>query len=90
MFKTYEKNQSNNYTHDAPQTTFLILDRSFDAVSPLIRDFHYMPLLYEYKQVKEHKTEIGKKGNKNHKIFNFDQNDEIFTKYKNAHLAITT
>jgi hypothetical protein len=38
-----------------------VLDRSFDAVSPLVRDFHYMPLFYDLKNIKNHKlTEYGK------------------------------
>jgi hypothetical protein len=42
-------------------TTFLILDRSYDPVSPLIRDYHYGPLFYDSKNITNHKvTEFGK------------------------------
>lgn len=44
-----------NYNSSAPVTTFLILDRSFDPVSPLVRDFHYLPLLYDYYDIKNHR-----------------------------------
>lgn len=44
-----------NYNSSAPVTTFLILDRSYDAVSPLIRDFHYQPLFYDLKNVTNHR-----------------------------------
>jgi len=55
-------------------TTFLILDRSYDAVSPLVRDFHYLPLLYDLKNITNHKiTDWGKEK----KTFHLDQDDEI-------------
>jgi len=44
-----------NYNNSAPVITFLILDRSFDPVSPLVRDFHYLPLVYDYYDIKNHK-----------------------------------
>jgi len=36
-------------------TIFLILDRPVDAVSPLVRDYHYLPLFYDLKDIKSHK-----------------------------------
>jgi hypothetical protein len=57
MFDLYGKLNVQNYTNGAPQTTFLILDRCYDAVSPLMRDFHYMPLLYELKDAQKHRVE---------------------------------
>ena len=36
-------------------TIFLILERSVDAVSPLVRDYHYMSLFYDLKDIKNHK-----------------------------------
>ena len=50
-----------NYNSSAPVTTFLILDRSFDPVSPLVRDFHYLPLLYDYYDIKNHRYQDEKK-----------------------------
>ena len=74
MFKIYDKMQSPNYTNSAPPITFLILDRSYDAVSPLLRDFYYMPLLYEYKKITKHTIT----NTKTKKAHHFDENDEIF------------
>lgn len=57
MFDTYSKFNIQNYTNSAPQTTFLILDRNYDAVTPLMRDFHYLPLLYDMKDSHKHRIE---------------------------------
>lgn len=76
MFKIYDKMQTNNYSNSSPQTTFVILDRSFDAVSPLVRDFHYMPLLYEMKGVKGHK--ISGVGKDKKKVYNLADGDDLF------------
>jgi len=63
-----------NYNNAAPLTTFLILDRSYDAVSPLIRDFHYGPLFYDIKNVINHKiTNFGK----DKKTLTLSESDEI-------------
>jgi hypothetical protein len=51
MFKTYEKDGTSNYHNSSPQTTFLILDRTIDPVSPLVRDYHYGPLFYDFNNV---------------------------------------
>lgn len=72
MFDVYSKFNIQNYTSSAPQTTFLILDRSYDAITPLIRDFHYLPLLYDYKNCNKHKIED--RG----KVYIMDDNDPIF------------
>lgn len=55
IFDIYIKKQTQNYTSSAPQTTLLILDRSFDVVTPMMKDFHYMPLLYDLKDCERHK-----------------------------------
>ena len=82
MLKIYEKNQTQNFSNSAPVTTFLILDRTFDAVTPLIRDFHYMPLMYEYKNVKNHKIPQSSSSKNKKKTKDFNENDPIFEKYK--------
>lgn len=51
LFKQYEKSNVPNYDSGAPQTTFLILDRTFDPVTPLLRDFHYGPMVYDFKNL---------------------------------------
>ena len=73
-----------NYNSSANLTTFLILDRSYDSVSPLVRDYHYGPLFYDIKNIKNHKvTEFGK----DKKVLTLNDNDEIFEKYKNMHIG---
>jgi hypothetical protein len=34
-----------------PRGTLLILDRGFDLISPVIHDFFYQSLVYEFKDV---------------------------------------
>ena len=77
----YEKNNVPNYDSGAPQTTFLILDRTFDPVTPLLRDYHYGPMLYDFKNLESHKCPITK--NKETKVFKLDENDDIMLKYEN-------
>ena len=74
MFDIYAKFNVQNYTSSAPQTTILILDRSYDAVTPLMRDFYYMPLLYDEKNCYKHKILM----EKDKKTFTMDENDTIF------------
>jgi hypothetical protein len=87
LFKLYERNSVPNYDSGAPQTTFLILDRTFDPLTPLIKDFHYGPMLYEFKNIENNKCEIKK--NKESKTFTLDDNDLILQKYQNQHFATT-
>ncbi len=35
----------------AGKITLLIVDRSIDAVTPILRDFFYQPMLYDLKKV---------------------------------------
>ena len=85
MFDIYGKFSVQNYTSSAPQTTILILDRTFDAVTPLMRDFYYMPLLYDEKNCYKHKIENGK----DKKTYIMDENDPIFEKYRYTHIEKT-
>lgn len=72
LFKVYNEHPVPNYTNSAPLTTFLILDRSYDPVSPLVRDYHYGPLFYDLKNVTGHKvTNFGK----DKKTLNLNEND---------------
>lgn len=74
LFKAYQKQNVQNYNSSAPVTTLLILDRSFDAVSPLVRDYHYLPLFYDLKDIKNHK--INNFGTEK-KSFALNENDQI-------------
>ena len=84
MFDTFSKFNVQNYTSSAPQTTFLILDRNYDAITPLMRDFYYLPLLYEHKNAYRHKIELPDK-----KTYVMDENDTIFGKYRYTHIEKT-
>mgnify|MGYP000980941801 CR=1 FL=1 len=75
MFEIYSKFNIQNYTSSAPQTTFLILDRCYDAITPLIRDFHYFPLLYDENDCYKHRIEVA---NPEKKTYIMDENDTIF------------
>lgn len=85
LFKSYNEHSVPNYSNSAPLTTFLILDRSVDPVSPLVRDYHYGPLFYDLKNIKNHKvTDFGK----DKKTLSLNENDEILDKYKNSHISL--
>ena len=85
MFDIYAKFNVQNYTSSAPQTTILILDRSYDAVTPLMRDFYYLPLLYDEKNSYKHKIQVSKEK----KSYLMDQNDTFFEKYRSTHIEKT-
>ena len=81
----YERQGVENYNSSAPTTTFLILDRSFDPVSPLVRDYHYGPFLYDVKNVHDHNIAIG--SGKDKKILGLNEGDDIMKKYRNQHFG---
>lgn len=47
----YEK--SRNIKIKEPRGTMLILDRGFDLISPVIHDYYYQSLVYEFSNVKD-------------------------------------
>jgi hypothetical protein len=49
-----------------------------------VRDFHYLPLFYDLRNVANHRiTDWGKEK----KTFALNENDEVLEKYKNAHIS---
>ena len=82
MFEIFGKFNVQNFSNNAPLTTLLILDRNYDVVTPLMRDFYYLPLLYDEKNCYRHKIEHGKEK----KTYTMDENDAIFDKYKFMHI----
>jgi syntaxin-binding protein 1 len=73
----------------------VILDRTFDLITPLIHDYQYQSAIFEYLPVTEDCTldEVIKPqkskqrqaaSEKSHKL---DEKDEIWQKYKNMHIA---
>jgi hypothetical protein len=81
MFELYGRLNVQNYTNSAPQTTFLIFDRCYDAITPLMIDFHYMPLMYDTCNAHKHRVQLNKKE------YVMDENEPIFEKYKFEHIS---
>ena len=61
----------------------LILDRGFDLISPIIHDYFYESLVYEFSNVKE-EGEV--KINESKTVFLNDQ-DELWVRFRNKHVA---
>jgi syntaxin-binding protein 1 len=65
-----------------PRATFLILDRSFDVVSPVIHDYYYQNIVYDNFNVGDN----GKVKADNRMVYLNDQ-DELWVRFRNRHLA---
>ncbi len=79
-----------------PRGTLLIVDRTFDMVSPLIHDYHYQSMVYDY-------LDIGENGSLNHVLppqksnvqqqaaseteHKLNEYDSIWSKYRCMHIA---
>jgi hypothetical protein len=51
MFNEFAKSRSPNFDPKASRITLVILDRSYDPVAPLVRDFHYLSMLSDLKEI---------------------------------------
>jgi len=47
LFAALEKSGAENYDKSAGKINILILDRSYDPITPMLRDFFYQPLVYD-------------------------------------------
>ena len=65
-----------------PRATLLLLDRSFDIVSPVIHDYFYQNIVYDVRDVGEN----GKTKADNRTVYLNDQ-DELWVRFRNKHLA---
>lgn len=65
-----------------PRATLLLVDRSFDIVSPVIHDYYYQNIVYDVRDVGEN----GKTKADNRTVYLNDQ-DELWVKFRNKHLA---
>jgi syntaxin-binding protein 1 len=86
MFNEFGKSKSPNFDTKANKITILILDRSYDPVSPLVHDFHYLSMLADLKEMCEFKASYSD-GQSNSKLLDLDESDNIYTKYKYRHIA---
>ena len=63
----------------------LILDRSFDVVTPVLHDYSYKSIIYDFFQVNSDGfLTVPSEDINNHKL---DEKDEIWMKYKNCHIS---
>ena len=66
----------------------MLLDRSFDMVTPLIHDYQYQSTVFDYLPVPENGSlESVIKGERNEKNRELNEKDEIWQKYKSSHIA---
>jgi len=65
-----------------PQATLLLVDRSFDIISPVIHDYYYQNIVYDVRDV----GEGGKTKADNRTVYLNDQ-DELWVRFRNRHLA---
>jgi hypothetical protein len=61
------KSGSNILDPTSGKVTLLILDRSFDAIAPLIHDFHYQALVYDILEIDNDYIELKTNEKKNDK-----------------------
>lgn len=80
------KANSPNVDRKATKINLFIFDRSFDPASPLIRDFHYVPMLADLKGITQFEVEYSDGKNKP-KILQLDENDKIYKKYRYTHIG---
>lgn len=78
----YEK--SKNIKVREPRGTILLLDRGFDLIAPVIHDYFYESIVYEYKDVgDEGEVQVGAE---NKTAFLNDQ-DELWVRFRSKHIA---
>ena len=65
--------------------TVMVIDRSFDVVTPLIHDFFYQGMLYDLLNVENDILEYEDKGSKKKAILS--DNDDLLNRYKYKHIG---
>lgn len=86
MFNEFGKCKSPNFDPKANKITLVILDRCYDPISPLVRDFHYLSMLSDIKEITEFKASYSD-GQASSKLLDLDESDNIYTKYRYRHIA---
>jgi len=59
----------------------LILDRSLDATTPLLHDYSYRSIIHDFFEISDNLLSFQNKKQK------LDEKDEVWTKFKNKHIA---
>lgn len=63
----------------------MIVDRSFDLISPVIHDYYYQSLVYEFKEVgEEGEVSIGENGKK---LAFLNDQDDLWVRFRGKHIA---
>ena len=75
--------QKGNIKMKEPRGTMLILDRGFDMIAPVVHDYYYQSLVYEFKEVGD-EGEVTVQDNK--MAFLNDQ-DDLWVRYRNQHIV---
>lgn len=68
----------------------MIVDRSFDPLAPLVRDFFYQPMLYDLLSVENDMItyeQEDKKSQVKKKTAQLQDSDEVFYRYRYRHIA---
>lgn len=87
----YRKTFKNDLAKSSPKSLLLVVDRSVDAIAPLLHEFTYQAMttdlvglekgcIYSFKTTNSEKKEVTKK-------IIFDENDKIWQSLKNKHIA---
>ena len=63
----------------------LICDRSLDLLSPVLHDFNYQQLVYEFKEVGDEGEVMLEEGRQKMAFLN-DQ-DDLWVRFRNRHIA---
>lgn len=69
------------------QGTLLILDRSYDQLTPFLHDFHYQALINDTLKIENGKKYMHKGSDGEEKVIYLDEEDSIFLSLKHMHLA---
>ena len=68
-----------------PRGTLLICDRSFDLLSPVLHDYYYQQLVYEFKEVGDEGEVTLEEGK--HKMAFLNDQDDLWVRFRNRHIA---
>nr|CAH69616.1 Sec1-4 syntaxin-binding protein [Paramecium tetraurelia] len=87
-FVKQKNEQYDNIEKEAGKITVMIIDRSYDVATPLLHDFYYQSMIYDLlditNDIYETEVEAGGKQIKQKVIFN--ENDDLFNRYKYRHI----
>jgi len=75
---------------DSDRPVLLVLDRSFDPLSPLLHEFTYQSMVNDLLQVQDDRYKYVYTGNNQEQISRevlLNENDPLWTKYRHMHIA---